>query len=332
MSEFQKDLEYQKPVADTNHVQVKDVNYATNPVTKTELSRPEVISATQDIPNVNAPVNTPIHNTGQYKNTNYGGSDVYGANATASDNNDVGTPTKNLLISGLGEFFGTFIFLWPAFVIAQIANQNLDSFGPGSHPSHLIMIAFGFGFSALIAVSIFYRVSGGNLNPSVTLTLMLARVLSPVRGAVMIVAQMLAGLVAAGLASAMTPGDVRFANSLGGNCSRGRGLFLEAFATCILCLTVLFLAVEKHRTTHIAPIAIGLALFVDHLICVYYTGAGLNFARSFGPSAVSRSFPNYFWIYFLGPILGSFLAFGIWKLFKVLNYQTCNPGQDSDHE
>lgn len=91
------------------------------------------------------------------------------------------------------------------------------------------------------------------------------------------------------------------------------------------------MAVEKHRATYIAPLAIGLALFIGHLICVYYTGAGLNPARSFGPAVASRSFPNYHWIYWIGPILGSFISFGVWQLLKFLDYETANPGQDSDH-
>jgi len=57
------------------------------------------------------------------------------------------------------------------------------------------------------------------------------------------------------------------------------------------------LAVEKHKATFLAPVGIGLALFVGHLICVFYTGAGLNPARSLGPDIISKSFPEYHWIY-----------------------------------
>ncbi|KAG7663278.1 AQY1 [[Candida] subhashii] len=241
------------------------------------------------------------------------------------------SPAKNHLIAFLGEFIGTFMFLWIAFVIAQIANEDptIPAPGHGSDPMQLIMIAFGFGFGVMLGVFIFFRISGGNLNPTVTLSLMLARAIPPVRGAIMIFAQMLAGMAAAGAASAMTPGPIKFANALGGGASRTRGLFLEAFGTCILCLAVLFLAVEKSKATFMAPFVIGIALMLGHLICVYYTGAGLNPARSFGPCVASRSFPNYHYIYWIGPILGACIAAGIWHLFKFLNYETCNPGQDA---
>lgn len=61
---------------------------------------------------------------------------------------------------------------------------------------------------------------------------------------------------------------------------------------------------------------------------IYYTGGSLNFARSLGPAVVNHHFPGYFWIYFVGPLLGSLLASGFFYLLNHLRYQTCNPGQD----
>lgn len=43
---------------------------------------------------------------------------------------------------------------------------------------------------------------------------------------------------------------------------------------------------------------------------------------------MNRHFPGYFWIYFVGPLLGSLLAAGFYKLLNGMRYQTCNPGQD----
>ncbi|GME93265.1 hypothetical protein B5S28_g2516 [[Candida] boidinii] len=218
---------------------------------------------------------------------------------------------RNHFIAVTGEFVGTFIFLWSAFMIAQAANKEVY-FTEGSDPAKIIMIAFGFGFGVMVGVFLMFRVSGGNLNPAVTLTLMLARAVPPVRGVLMWIAQMVAGMAAAGAASAMTPGEIAFANALGGGTSKSRGVFIEAFGTCILCVTVLMTAVEKSRVTPFAPFCIGISLFIAHLICIYFTGAGLNPARSFGPCIAASSFPVYHWIYWVGPILGAFLAFGIW--------------------
>jgi hypothetical protein len=81
--------------------------------------------------------------------------------------------------------------------------------------------------------------------------------------------------------------------TLGGGTSIAQGLFIEMFLTSLLMLAILFLAAEKHKATFIAPIGIGLALFVAELLGVYYTGGSLNPARSFGPAVVLRTFSNY---------------------------------------
>jgi aquaporin related protein len=69
------------------------------------------------------------------------------------------------------------------------------------------------------------------------------------------------------------------------------------FMTAELVFVVFMLAAEKHKATFLAPIGIGLALFIAELAGVYYTGGSLNPARSFGPAVVAHSFEPYHWIY-----------------------------------
>lgn len=99
--------------------------------------------------------------------------------------------------------------------------------------------------------------------------------------------------------------------------------------TAELVLTVLMLAAEKHKGTYLAPIGIGLSLFVIMLVGTPYTGSSVNPARSFGPAVVEHYFPTYHWIYWLGPFLGSFLAAGFYKFIKWARYEEANPGQQS---
>lgn len=89
------------------------------------------------------------------------------------------------------------------------------------------------------------------------------------------------------------------------------------------------LAAEKSKDTFIAPIGIGLALFVVKIAGVAYTGASVNPARSFGPCVAASSFESYHWIYWLGPFLGSLVSAGFFHFIKFFNYQEPNPGQDS---
>ena len=62
------------------------------------------------------------------------------------------------------------------------------------------------------------------------------------------------------------------------------------------------------------------------------TGGALNPARSFGPAAVSHTFATSHWIYWVGPFIGALLAVGLYWLFKFLQYELANPGQDGDVE
>jgi len=108
-----------------------------------------------------------------------------------------------------------------------------------------------------------------------------------------------------------------------------QGLFIEMFLTAQLVFTIFMLAAEKHRGTFIAPVGIGLSLFIAELFGVQYTGGSLNPARTFGPCVVLHSFYSYHWIYWVGPILGSLLASGFYMFIKALEYETANPDQDA---
>jgi aquaporin related protein len=89
------------------------------------------------------------------------------------------------------------------------------------------------------------------------------------------------------------------------------------------------LAAEKHRGTFLAPVGIGLALFVAELASVLFTGGSLNPARSFGPDVVTGKFDNTHWVYWIGPFLGAVLAVLFYRFIKMLEYETANPGADA---
>ena len=138
---------------------------------------------------------------------------------------------------------------------------------------------------------------------------------------------------AAGVVQAIIPGPLNVSTTLGYGVSAARGVFLEMFLTAMLVITILMLAAEKHKATFLAPIGIGLALFIAELVGVFFTGGSLNPARTFGPCAVTQNFPSYHYIYWFGPLMGTLLAYGMYKIIKSVEYQTVNPGQDfDDHE
>lgn len=85
------------------------------------------------------------------------------------------------------------------------------------------------------------------------------------KAGLLILTQIIAGIASAAVVSALFPGPLAVRTSLGAGTSVVRGLFIEIFLTFELIFTILMLAAEKHRATFIAPLGIGLALFIAEL-------------------------------------------------------------------
>jgi aquaporin related protein len=167
----------------------------------------------------------------------------------------------------------------------------------------------------------------------VTLGLYLIGAVKPIRACFCFLSQMLGGMAAAGVVSAILPGPLKVATRLGDGVTPTMGVFLEMFLTSLLVFAIFMLAAEKHKATFLAPVGIGLALFVAEMVGVFFTGGSLNPARSFGPDVVTRNFTTYHYIYWFGPLMGTLLAFGMYRIVKIVEYETVNPGQDfDDHE
>jgi aquaporin related protein len=77
---------------------------------------------------------------------------------------------RDHVVAFIGEFVGTFLFLFFSFAGVQTASQNTIV---GADPSKLLFISSVFGFSLAINVWIFFRVSGGLFNPAVSVGLFL---------------------------------------------------------------------------------------------------------------------------------------------------------------
>ncbi|EOA81740.1 Aquaporin-1 [Exserohilum turcicum] len=239
--------------------------------------------------------------------------------------------TRSLLVSFLGELVGTFLFLFFAFAGTQVANNLRNLTGPRHMDiASLLYISLAFGFSLAVNVWVFFRISGGLFNPAVTIALTLVGALGWIKALLLIVAQLIGAIIAAAIVSGLLPGPLAVNTTLSRETSVTRGLFIEMFLTFMLLLTIFMLAAEKHRATFVAPIVIGLALFISELAGVYFTGGSLNPARSFGPAVITGVWPGHHWIYWLGPLLGALLAVFFYKLMKMLDYATANPGADSD--
>lgn len=187
-------------------------------------------------------------------------------------------------VAASGEFVGTFLFLFFSFGGTQVANMITPPGAP--NPSQLLFIALSFGFSLAVTAWAFYRISGGLFNPAVcasknklahhllrltnlraqvTLGMCISGTLPWIRGLFLFIAQMISGVVAAAVVSALFPGPLVVETVLNNGTSTAQGLFIEMFLTAELLITVLMLAAEKSKATFLAPIGIGLSLFVAEL-------------------------------------------------------------------
>ncbi|KAI6248303.1 Aquaporin-2 [Erysiphe necator] len=239
---------------------------------------------------------------------------------------------KNHLVAALGEFVGTTMFLFFGFAGAQVTNLGTSGNGGNSKfdIAVYLYISFIFGFSLLVNVWIFYRISGAQFNPAVTLALVLVGAVPIVRAVMIFFAQIIGAITASALVMVLFPLPLSVRNSLGSGTSVLQGVFIEALLTAELVFTILMLAKEKHRATFLAPIGIGFALFIAHLVGINFTGSSLNPARSFGPCVVTGTFEDEHWIYWVGPVLGALIAVAFYKLLILLEYEMVNPGQDGD--
>ncbi|TKA59493.1 hypothetical protein B0A49_08921, partial [Cryomyces minteri] len=177
---------------------------------------------------------------------------------------------RNHFVASCGEFAGTVLFLSFALSGTQVANSIPSSSGltiaqTGSNPSQLLYIALCFGFSLAVNAWVFFRISGGLFNPAVTFGMYLIGAFPWARAFFLFVVQILGGVTAAALVSCMFPGALNVRTELGGGTDVVRGLFIEMILTAELVFTIIMLAAEKHKGTFIAPVGIGLALFVAEL-------------------------------------------------------------------
>ncbi|KAJ3329861.1 hypothetical protein HDU76_006999 [Blyttiomyces sp. JEL0837] len=230
------------------------------------------------------------------------------------------------LVQAAGEFFGTFTFLFLSFAAVQAAILHKENF--------LFSISLSFGLSLALAVWLTYRISGGALNPAVVFGLYLLQKIPTRKAALYIAAELLGAYVAALTVSIVVPNSwgasFKGANEIFAGTTYFQGFFLEALLTAGLMLSVLFFAVEKSKATPIAPLLIGLYVFVAHLISIPYTNTSLNPARTFGSALVTGDFSAH-WLFWLAPLSGSAIAAVVYKFFKHFHYESLNLGQEDDH-
>jgi len=210
------------------------------------------------------------------------------------------------------EFVGTllFVFLGVGSVVALVANgPTTGSIGP-------LGVALAHGVGMAIIVSMTMSISGGHMNPAVTVGLWIANRFEGQLVWPYILAQVLGAVVGAALVKAVLPslavgialvGTPRLASEV----TFMQGVWIEALLTFFLVSAVFGTAVSS-QAPKIAGFGIGLAIFVDALVGGSLTGAVMNPARAIGPALVAWQW-NAHAVYWIGPLIGAGVAGALWK-------------------
>ncbi|KAG8222865.1 hypothetical protein J437_LFUL003510 [Ladona fulva] len=235
---------------------------------------------------------------------------------------------------GLGEFTRKgYSKLLKAFIAEFLGTMFLNFFGCAStiawsedNGPSVVQIAFAFGLAAAGVIQAIGHVSGGHINPAVTISMMLTSNITVLRALLYVIAQCLGAIAGSGILRALTPENV--GGNLGTTIPESRlapvqAAGMEFFLGFILLLVVFGVCDPLRNLSHNAPIAIGFAILVGHLAAVPFTGSSMNPARSLGSAVISGVWDNH-WVYWLGPILGGTVAGLIYKHFFALR----SPSED----
>jgi len=214
----------------------------------------------------------------------------------------------------LGEILGTFFLIF-------IGCGGASGRTPGS--VDLLHVAFAFGLGIGATVHLFSDISGGHLNPAVSLALFVARKCSLVRALVYMVAQTIGGFLGAVALLLLCP-TIPGVTKLGEGYSAIQGLFFEFFGTLFLVLTVLATTNAKRgfSSSYLQPLAIGVAIFVAHLVLIVPTQCGINPVRGVVINIVAGEVTGDIWLWVVGPLLAAVVGAGLYEFVLDPHYST----------
>jgi len=211
------------------------------------------------------------------------------------------------------EFLGTLWLVFGGCGSAVIA-AAFPSVGIG-----LLGVSLAFGLTVLTMAYAIGHISGCHLNPAVSVGLWAGKRFPASDLIPYIVAQVLGAITGAGLLYVIASGKSGFtlasgfaANGYGVNSPGGYTLLACLVAETLLTFMFLMIilgATDKRAPQGLAPLAIGFALTLIHLISIPVTNTSVNPARSTGPALFVGGWAiQQLWLFWLAPIVGAALA------------------------
>jgi len=180
-------------------------------------------------------------------------------------------------------------------------------------------VALAFGLTVLTMAFAIGHISGCHLNPAVSVGLFVGGRFPAKELPAYLIAQVIGAIIAAALIYYIANGKDGFdlANGLASNGygehSPGKYSMAAGFV-CELVMTAMFVliilgATDKRAPAGLAPIAIGLALTLIHLISIPVTNTSVNPARSTGPALIVGGWAiAQLWMFWVAPLLGAVIG------------------------
>lgn len=212
------------------------------------------------------------------------------------------------------EFFGTFWLVFGGCGSAVLA-AAYPELGIG-----FVGVSLAFGLTVLTMAYAVGHISGGHFNPAVTLGLVAGGRFCAKHAVPYIIAQVIGGLVGATVLCLIASGKAGFDVVGSGFASNGfgehspNGYSLTAVVIAEIVLTAFFLiviqgATDKKAPAGFAPIAIGLALTLIHLISIPVSNTSVNPARSTAVAVFQGGWAiEQLWIFWVAPLVGGILG------------------------
>ena len=210
----------------------------------------------------------------------------------------------------LAEFIGTFAFVFIGAGTAAVVGDGVGLAG-------VVAIAFAHGLAIMVFAFAYGSVSGGHMNPAVTVGVLTAGAMSVVEAIGYIISQLIGGVAGAlllrtvlggtgtGLGTPALAHDLAL-GALSLTITPAAGFVIEALLGFFLVTVVLSTAVAG-RAGSLAPLAIGMTLTLNILMGGALTGAPFNPARALGPMIATGNFRDA-WLYVTAPIVGAIVA------------------------
>ena len=209
--------------------------------------------------------------------------------------------------STLAELVGTMLFV---FFGAGVVVVSGSLTGGELTVGRLAVIAVAHGLAIALLVYATASISGGHLNPAVTLGAMITRNITAAKGLRFIAAQVVGATFGALAIAATIPNAMDAslgAHELAPGVPDIRGLILEVIITFALVFVIFATVIDRKGIGRLAPLAIGLTVLLGSFVAVPITGASMNPARSLGPALVAAHWETL-WLYWAGPLAGGVLA------------------------